>query len=135
MDTASQSIRASPSTPARCWEPGATPMPRRAASCASTSRARASTSSSQAFGAADPDPFDWGRVPARPYATEAGTTEALAFEATYDHGFLEVRLQANVKAGVLVVASLNRFVDDSGRSSYFFREFYYRPPRHEDRQP
>ena len=66
---------------------------------------------------------------------DAETTEALAFEATYDHGFLEVHLQANVKAGVLVVASLNRFVDDSGRSSYFTREFYYRPGRHQGLRP
>jgi hypothetical protein len=51
---------------------------------------------------------------------------ALAFNATFDLGIIDVRLQANIKAGVLVVAFLTRFHDDSGRSNYFTREFYYR---------
>ncbi len=52
--------------------------------------------------------------------------QAAAFSAVYDFGFEEVRLQANVKLGVLVVASFNRFRDESGRSNYFGREFFYR---------
>jgi len=53
---------------------------------------------------------DWGKVDAPVFAFD----------------FEEVRLQANVKLGVLVVASFNTFKDDSGRSSYFNREFFYR---------
>ncbi|HET9867314.1 MAG TPA: hypothetical protein VFQ06_08490, partial [Nitrospira sp.] len=35
-------------------------------------------------------------------------------------------LQANTKAGVLVVVGLVEFRDGSGRSNFFDREFYYR---------
>jgi hypothetical protein len=38
---------------------------------------------------------------------------------------LDVRLQANIKAGVLVIAFLTRF-HDGERSNVFTREFYYR---------
>ena len=46
--------------------------------------------------------------------------------AVYDLGYADVHLQANIKGGVLVVATFNSIKDDSGRSSYFMREFYYR---------
>jgi hypothetical protein len=38
---------------------------------------------------------------------------------------METHLQAKTEKGVLVVASFNRFKDQSGRSSYFSREFFY----------
>jgi hypothetical protein len=69
---------------------------------------------------------DWGPVIARIFAFEFDSQTAGAFYAVYDFGFEEVRIQANVKAGVLVVVTLNRFRDDSGRGNYFNREFYYR---------
>ncbi len=69
---------------------------------------------------------DWGRVDAPVFAFEFDSDKAGAFLAVYDLGFEEVRLQVNVKLGVLVVASFNQFKDDSGRSSYFNREFFYR---------
>ena len=69
---------------------------------------------------------DWGSVEAPVFALAFDGTEAAAFAAVYDFGFEEVRLQANVKSGVLVVATFNRFRDASGRSNYFNREFFYR---------
>jgi hypothetical protein len=50
----------------------------------------------------------------------------MAFRATYDFGFLETRLEANLSLGLLVIANLNTFRDDSGRSNYFSREFFYK---------
>jgi hypothetical protein len=72
---------------------------------------------------------DWGVVDAPVFAFEFEGKEAGAFSAVYDFGFEEVRLQVNVKAGVLVVVTLNRFNDDSGRTNYFNREFFYRKPQ------
>jgi len=69
---------------------------------------------------------DWGLADAPVFALKFEGRQAAAFSAVYDFGFEEVRLQANVKLGVLVVASFNRFNDESGRSNYFGREFFYR---------
>ena len=69
---------------------------------------------------------DWGSAEARTFAVTFDGTQAAAFAAVYDFGFEEVRLQANVKSGVLVVATFNRFRDAGGRSNYFNREFFYR---------
>jgi len=69
---------------------------------------------------------DWGVVDAPVFAFAFDGKQAGAFAAVYDFGFEEVRLQANVKSGVLVVVTLNRFRDGSGRSNYFDREFFYR---------
>jgi hypothetical protein len=69
---------------------------------------------------------DWGEVDAPLYSFTFDSRQAGAFSAVFDLGYEEVRLQANVKAGVLVVASFNRFKDDSGRSNYFDREFFHR---------
>lgn len=69
---------------------------------------------------------DWGPVEGHAYAFQFEDRVAGAFDAVWDLGFIEVRMQANVKAGVLVVVTLNHFRDDTGRSSYFDREFYHR---------
>jgi hypothetical protein len=69
---------------------------------------------------------DWGTVDARLYGFTFDSPKVEAFSAVFDLGFAEVRLQVNVKLGVLVVASFNRFNDASGRSNYFDREFFYR---------
>ena len=69
---------------------------------------------------------DWGEVDAPLYSFTFESRQAGAFSAVFDLGYEEVRVQANVKAGVLVVASFNRFKDESGRSNYFDREFFHR---------
>jgi len=71
-------------------------------------------------------PVDWGRAPAMPFAHDSAARAAMAFRAAYDFGFQQVELQANVKQGVLVVASFNDFAAGDPRSSYFTREFFYR---------
>jgi len=68
---------------------------------------------------------DWGAVDAPIYSFTFESREAGAFSAVVDHGFEEVHLQANVKSGVLVVASFNR-IKDGSLSSYFDREFFHR---------
>jgi hypothetical protein len=78
-----------------------------------------------AFGADDPSPRDWGEVPGAIYAKSVDSPEGMAFSALYDFGFMATHLQANVKQGVLVIASFTYFKDGSGRAPYFSREFYY----------
>jgi hypothetical protein len=79
----------------------------------------------RAFGAGEPL-HDWGVVAAPVFASALDSGAAMAFSCIFDLGYADVHVQANLKGGVLVVATFNRFKDDSGRSSYFMREFYYR---------
>jgi hypothetical protein len=78
-----------------------------------------------AYGAASPEPIDWGEVRGGLYADGVASRRAAAFGALYDFGFLRTHLQAKVNRGVLVVALFNQFTDGSGRASYFNREFYH----------
>jgi hypothetical protein len=75
------------------------------------------------------DGKDWGSVDAPVFAFTFESDQAGAFLAIYGLGSEEIRLQANVKSGVLVVVTLTRFLDESGRSNYFDREFFYRTSR------
>jgi hypothetical protein len=66
-------------------------------------------------------------VDARVYSFTFESRQAGAFNAVFDlAGEEEVHVQANVKAGVLVVASFNKIKDRSGRNNYFDREFFHR---------
>jgi hypothetical protein len=65
-------------------------------------------------------------TPAALFALSSGSRLAKAFSARYEANHVAVNLQANIKQGVLVVASFNEFNDGTGQSNYFRREFYYR---------
>ena len=80
----------------------------------------------RAFGAATPEPLDWGEVPAIAYAKSVVSDEGMAVSATYDFGFAESLLAAYSKGGILVLDTFNTFKDGSGRSAYFSREFFHR---------
>lgn len=78
------------------------------------------------FAAGSQQVVDWGETAASIFAADALATEAMAFSAFYDFGFMETRLQGHVRQGVLIIAKFDRFKDDSGRSNYFSKEFFYR---------
>jgi len=78
------------------------------------------------FGRFDNGDQDWGSVPAAIYAFTFDDPAAGAFSARFERGAARIDLQANVKAGVLVVVELVAFHDDSGRSNFFDREFFRR---------
>ncbi|PYP88383.1 MAG: hypothetical protein DMF61_07270 [Blastocatellia bacterium AA13] len=80
----------------------------------------------QIYGAGDQSLCDWGEVGACFFDHQACVHEAMAFTAFYDFDFMESQLLAHVKLGVLVIAKFDRFKDQSGRSNYFSREFFYR---------
>jgi hypothetical protein len=76
--------------------------------------------------AGDPEPADWGETAASLFAADASSSEAMAYSAFYDFGFMETQLQAHVRQGVLIIAKFDRFKDNSGRANYFSKEFFYR---------
>ena len=80
----------------------------------------------QIFAAGVPDVRDWRKTGADLFAADAASTEAMAFSSFYDFGFMETRLQGHVRQGVLIIAKFDRFKDNSGRSNYFSKEFFYR---------
>jgi|SRR5215472_14749441 len=70
----------------------------------------------------------WPTVTAKALANleeEAGQ-RAYALAATFDHGFMTAETYIRVNKGVLVIVLFNSFRDDSGRSDYVNREFFYR---------
>ncbi len=81
--------------------------------------------------AGPPERVAWHETPAVPYMASLGSAEVTGFEAHCDLGFMETHLAANLKHGVLVVQSYNRFKDGSGRGDYFTREFFHQSVIHE----
>lgn len=74
----------------------------------------------------NPELGDWGEAVASVFAADSSSTEAMAFSAFYDFGFMESLLQGHVRQGVLIIAKFDRFKDNSGRSNCFSKEFFYR---------
>ena len=73
-------------------------------------------------------PIDWPMTSATPLANleeEAGQ-RAVALAATFAFGFMRAETQIRVNKGVLVIVVFHTFLDDSGRSNYVNREFFYR---------
>jgi hypothetical protein len=56
---------------------------------------------------------------------EAGQ-RAVALAADYDLGFMSAATYLRANKGVLVIVLFVTFHDDSGRSNYLNREFFYR---------
>ena len=82
-------------------------------------------------GAGPPERIAWPEIPAIPYVASLDSAEVTGFEAHCDLGFMETHLAANIKHGVLVMQSYNRFKDGSGRGAYFTREFFHQIVIHE----
>jgi hypothetical protein len=78
------------------------------------------------WGVQVPHHVEWGMVSPALFSLSSGSRLVQAFSAKYEAADVAIMLQANIKQGVLVVASFTEFKDNSGRSNYFHREFYYR---------
>lgn len=81
-----------------------------------------------AYGADDGSLCDWGEVEVDLFADRVESHLATKFRAFYDFGFMEIRIHAWVKLGVLVFSIFNRFKDKSGRKNHFDREFFALQP-------
>jgi hypothetical protein len=81
-----------------------------------------------AIGAGDDGPIHWQANSVRPLANleeEAGQ-RGIALVADFDFGFMVAQTYLRINKGVLVIVEFNTFRDDSGRTNYVNREFFYR---------
>lgn len=82
----------------------------------------------RAVGAGADGPIQWPRTRAQALANleeEAGQ-RSIALAADFDFGFMKAETYLRANKGVLVIVLFNVFLDESGRSNYVNREFYYR---------
>lgn len=68
--------------------------------------------------------IDWGTVDVKPFTATPSSRAGTGFTCVYDFGFAETELQAMLLKGLMVLAQLHRFKDDSGRMDYFVREYF-----------
>ncbi|HEU5475951.1 MAG TPA: hypothetical protein VFV67_35445 [Actinophytocola sp.] len=80
----------------------------------------------RAFGPNELEPYEWGEAEATTYGADVTAVDAVAFNATFDFGFLVTILAGRVGEGILVLDMFNAFVDSSGRPNYLSREFFHR---------
>ena len=79
-------------------------------------------------GVGDDGPIEWPRTRATALANleeEAGQ-RAVALAADFDFRFMRTETYLRVNKGVLVIVLFVTFKDNSGRSNYLNREFFYR---------
>lgn len=79
-------------------------------------------------GAGVDDPIAWPTARSKALANleeEAGQ-RTIALAATFEFAFMKSEIYIRVNKGVLVIVLFNTFQDDSGRSNYLNREFFYR---------
>ena len=68
--------------------------------------------------------IDWGTVELVILTSGPSSRLAAGFTCRYDFGFVEIRLQAMILKGLIVLAEVHRFKDDSKRVDYFVREYF-----------
>lgn len=78
----------------------------------------------QAFAVGPDGLVNWGATGIKVFASGPASRVGAGFAATLDRGVVETRLQAMIMKGLLVLAQFHLFKDDSGRASYFLREYY-----------
>src|SRR5215813_5623787 len=69
-------------------------------------------------------PIEWGTAPANVFTSSPSSQAAAGFTCRYDFGFAETRLQGMIMKGLLVLAQLHAFKDQSRRADYFVREYF-----------
>ena len=79
----------------------------------------------QAYAVGPDGLIDWGTATAvSVFASRPSARVATGFGCSYDFRFAETRLLGMIMKGLLVLAQLHRFKDESGRADYFVREYY-----------
>jgi hypothetical protein len=75
------------------------------------------------------EPSEWGEATAELLCAAAiHGGPAMSFVASFDLGFKNVRVGANLNQGLLVIATFHSWQNHNGvgRSNYFSREFFHR---------
>ncbi|MBL4707413.1 MAG: hypothetical protein JKY48_03120 [Flavobacteriales bacterium] len=70
-------------------------------------------------------PGAWGETVCIPLAKDPEKDVAVALLANYKLDFMNASLSINMNKGILIIAGSCTFIDGSGRSDYYFREFYF----------
>jgi hypothetical protein len=78
----------------------------------------------QPFAVGPDGPIDWGARDISIFAASPVARIAAGFTCTFDFDFAETQLQGMIMKGLLVLAQLHRFKDDSQRVDYFAREYF-----------
>lgn len=80
------------------------------------------------IGVGEHGPIEWpvARADVLANLEEEAGQRAVALAATFDFGFMTADTYIRVNKGVLVIVLFAGFHDDSGRSNYVNREFFYR---------
>lgn len=68
--------------------------------------------------------IDWGSEEVSMFTSSPISRVGAGFTCSFDFGFADTRLQGMIMKGLLVLAQFHRFKDDSGRASYFLREYF-----------
>jgi hypothetical protein len=68
--------------------------------------------------------LNWGTAAVEVFASAPAGRVAAGFTSSYDFGFVETRLLGMIMKGLLVLAQLHNFKDESGRANYFVREYF-----------
>lgn len=68
--------------------------------------------------------IDWGMASVNVFTSSSTSSVAAGFTCLYDLGFAETQLQAMLLKGLLVLAQIHRFRDESRRVDYFVREYF-----------
>jgi len=68
--------------------------------------------------------IDWGTVEVAVFMSGPSSRVPAGFTCRYDFGFVETQLQAMILKGLIVLAELHSFKDDSKRVDYFVREYF-----------
>jgi hypothetical protein len=79
-------------------------------------------------GAGSDGPIAWptARTKALGNLEEEAGQRTIALAAKFELGFMKSEIYIRVNKGVLVIVLFNTFQDESGRSNYLNREFFYR---------
>ena len=80
--------------------------------------------SSQVYAIGPDGLIDWGAADLAVFTSTPNSRVAAGFTCVYDFGFVETRLQGMIMKGLLVLAQLHRFKDESRRADYFVREYF-----------
>ena len=78
----------------------------------------------QVYGIGADGLIDWGTTNASLLASAPSSQVAAGFTCRYDFGFAEALLQAMILKGLIVLAQIHSFKDDSRRADYFVREYF-----------
>jgi len=78
----------------------------------------------RAYGVGPDGLIDWGTSEVTVFGSSPSSRVAAGLTCRYDFGFAETLLQGMLLKGLMVLAQIHSFKDDSNRVSFFVREYF-----------